>query len=224
MTTCLDQLGPRDHWPVEVAVAGRRLEGSVRVAGRKGEGFQLVETWYGKADGRRHLRAWLRHLAASVDRPDARLRTLIQARADNSGGVRRFLYPAMAADTAHAELRRWLDLHDRARCERVPFVAKVSWTYVQQRREAERIAHEEGGVPLEEVEGLSDDEKLWGRDDVDRGFPEREQPHVRLVFRDVQQWGDLVRRTSLLEESLRLLRPLADAVTDGKAAAGEVCP
>ena len=79
--------------PMEIAQAlgvTHLLEGSVRVAGHEGEGFQLVETWYGKADGRRHLRAWLRHLAAAVDRPDERLRTFIQARADNSGGVRRF--------------------------------------------------------------------------------------------------------------------------------------
>ena len=63
----------------------------------------------------------------------------------------------------------------------------------------------------------------WGREDDDRGFPEREQPHLRLVFRDVQRWEDLIRHTDILDESLRLLRPPVDAVLDGAAEAKEVC-
>ena len=248
MTACLDRLGPRAHRDVTVTVAQRTLEGRLRVA--VGERTQLVETWYGRADGRRHLRAWLRHLVGTITLADEEPRTVIQARAQHGSGVERHVLPPVAPDTAAHELARWVELHDRARCERVPFVAKVSWEYARNRRRAERIAHREGGVPLAEVEGLTDPElmaahgqvargrtsvsdsvlrglseahRVWGREDDDRGFPEREQSHVRLVFRDVQRWDDLIRRTDILDESLRLLRPLVDAVLDGAAEAGEVC-
>ena len=250
MIACLDQLGDRVHRDVEAPVGGRTIEGRLRVA--VGDRTQLVETWYGRPDGRRHLRAWLRHLVGAVACPDDELRTVVQARARYGSGIDRFVYPPLAADTASHELGRWLDLHDRARRERVPFVAKVSWEYAYHRRDAERIAHEHGGVPLEAVEGLRDEdlvaehgdvartkhatvarcvekarseaEQRWGRDDDDdRSFPEREQPHLRLVFRDVQRWEDLIAHTDLLDESLRLLRPLVDAVLDGAAEARGVC-
>ena len=248
MTACLEQLGPREHRAVRVELDDRVLEGRVRLA--VGGRTQLVETWYGRADGRRHLRAWLRHLALAAELPELEARTVVQARARYGDGIDRFVYPRVTADVARHELQRWVEVHDAARRERVPFIAKVSWEYAFRRREAERIAHEEGGVPLAEVEGLSDSDlmaehggiarkrttvastiargwddahRLWGREDDDRGFPERDAPHVRLVFRDVRAWSDLIGRTGILEESIRLLRPLADAVLDGADEAGTIC-
>lgn len=247
MTACLDRLGPRRQQDVRIEVGGRTIEGRVRLA--EGDRTHLVETWYGRPDGKRHLRAWLRHLVASIALADVEPRTFVQAR--GTQGIERFLYPWVAPDAAAHELTRWVDLHDRARCERVPFIAKVSWAYAEQRRRAERVAHEQGDAPLEVVEGLSDTElmaeyggvaaskrttvsslvtkgwdeahRLWGREDDNRGFPEREQPDIRLVFRDVQRCEHLIARTDILDESVRLLRPLVDAVLDGEKAAKGVC-
>lgn len=249
MTACLERLGPREQRDVRVELDDRVLEGRVRLAVGEGR-TQLVETWYGKADGRRHLRAWLRHLAVAAQFPELEARTVVQARARYGSGIDRFVYPSVPADVARHELQRWVEVHDAARRERVPFIAKISWEYAFRRREAERIAHEHGDVPLEEVEGLGDSDlmaehggiarkkttvastiakgweeahKLWGREDDTRGFPERDAPHIRLVFRDVRAWQDLIGRTGILEESIRLLRPLADAVLDGAQEARQVC-
>lgn len=247
MTACLDTLGPRQQRDVAVEVAGRTIEGRVRLA--VGERTQLVETWYGRADGRRHLRAWLRHLVGCVALADAAPRSVVQS--NEKRYVARFVYPRVAPDTAARELARWVDLHDRARCERLPFVAKVSWEYAYHRRRAERLAASADGVDLAQVEGLGDyalvdahgttgsgtrtvntamDEALgesrstWGRDDDARGFPVRDDDAIRLVFRDVLDWEALVARTDLLPLARSMLRPLADAVLDGADEARAVGP
>lgn len=249
MTACLDRLGPREHHDVEeVEVAGRRIEGRLRLA--VGERTQLVETWYGRADGRRHLRAWLRHLVGCIDLPEQAPRSVIQARARYGSGIDRFVYPFVDPATAAVELARWVDLYERAPRERVPFIAKVSWDYAERRRTAERTAATADGVDLAEVEGLSDDELVqahgdtgsgkstvralidkaiteahdtWGHDDVDRySFPLRDDHALRLVFRDLREFADLLEQTELRSEALRLLRPLADAISAGSAEAREV--
>ncbi len=247
MTACLDALGPREQRVVTVEAGGRTIEGRLRLAVGE-DRTDLVETWYGRPDGKRHLRAWLRHLVGAIALADDGPRTVVQARGQHR--IEPFVYPCLPADVARHELGRWVDLHDRARVERVPFIAKVSWEHAWHRRKAERLAHEQGGVPLEVVEGLGDSDligehggvgkgkttvaslvrrgwdeahRLWGREDDDRGFPEREQPDIRLVFRDVQRWEHLISRTDLLDESVRLLRPLVDAVLDGEAEAKEIC-
>lgn len=250
MVACLDELGPREHRDVDVEVDGVTIGGRLRLA--VGERTQLVETWYGKEDGRRHLRAWLRHLVGAVALAEERPRTVLQFRSRYGSGtaIDTAVYPPLAPDRATRELRRWVDLHDRCQRERVPFVAKVSWLYAQNRREAERIAASVDGVSLADVEGLSDfdlvmahgdtkqgrttvhramDRALdwshdaWGREETDRhSFPERDSHDHRLVFRDVLAWEDLTEQTRLLPLAIDLLRPLADAVLDGADQAAHV--
>lgn len=250
MTACLDTLGPREHRDVEVEVAGRRIEGRLRLA--VGERTQLVETWYGRPDGRRHLRARLRHLVGCIALADDEPRSVIQARARYGSGIDRFVQPCVAPDVAERELARWVELYERAPRERVPFVAKISWDYAEHRRTAERRAATADGVDLADVEGLSDFELVmahgqtgkgkstvhaavdkaldeahdtWGRDDDNAyGFPLRDDHAIRLVFRDLRDFNALVEQTDLLGTALRLLRPLADAIDAGSAEAREVGP
>lgn len=245
MVALLEELGPREHRHVRIDLGGRRVEGRLRLA--VGERTQVVVTEYGRANGRRHVRAWLQHLAACAALADEQPRTVLQCRADGrEPGVEVFVHPGMAADAARHELGRWVDLHDRARCERVPFVAAVSWVFAQQRVEAERLAVEHGGADPDEVQGLDDVElvarfgqagkgrvtvgsrvrgalaeahKAWGREDDERGFPERQQPDVRLVFRDLLRWDDLIRHTDLLDLAVDLLRPAVTSLHAGEAEA-----
>lgn len=246
MTATLDRLGPREHRDVAVEVAGRTIEGRLRLA--VGERTQLVETWYGKADGRRHLRAWLRHLVGCIALADDRPRSVLQSR--ERYGVQPFVYPCVDPDTAAHELGKWVALYERAPLERVPFVAKVSWDYAEHRRKAERLAAGADGVDLADVEGLGDLELVmahgetgrgrttvgtcidkalgdahdtWGHDDAGPySFPLRDDHAVRLVFRDLRDFNDLFDQTDLQHEALRLLRPLADAIDAGSAQAREV--
>lgn len=248
MVACLDELGPRHDHDATVELGDVTIEGRLRLA--VGERTQLVETWYGREDGKRHLRAWLRHLVGSIELADDRPRTVLQFRSRYGGGTRvdTAVYPPLNADTARHELRRWVDLYDQCRHERVAFVAKVSWLYALHRRRAERIAASADGVDLADVEGLSDYELVmahgatkrgkttvhrsidlaidephgeWGREESDtRSFPERDNHDVRLVFRDVLRWDDLVEQTELLPLAIDLLRPLADAYLDGAEEAG----
>jgi hypothetical protein len=235
---------------VQVDVGDRRIEGRLRLA--VGDRTQVVFNQYGTENGKRHVRAWLQHLVVCAALPDERPRTVFQYRTGTGRdpGVDLVVHPNIAPDTARHELSRWLELHDRARRERVAFVATVSWTYACQRRTAERLAVEHGGADLAEVEGLNDFELLeqygsvargkqtvgdrlgkalkdagdaWGREDADsRGFPEREQPEIRLVFRDLLRWDDLIRQTDMLDVAIDLLRPAIDAIAAGEEQAAEL--
>jgi exodeoxyribonuclease V gamma subunit len=249
MVARLDRLGPREDRDVTARVAGTTIEGRVRLA--VGERTQLVETWYGTEDGKRHLRAWLRHLVAQVHLAEDRPRSVLLFRSGSENEVDAAVYPSLPADVAADGLRRWVELYERCRHERVPFVPKVSWQYALDRRRAERLAATADGVDLADVEGLSDAalteghgdtgrgrntvarlvrrgvanaHRTWGRDDGDaRAFPERDGDDVRVVFRDVLRWEELVARTDLLPLAIDLLRPLADAVTAGEPEAEQVC-
>lgn len=247
MHTLLDRLGEtREERPVAATVGEVRVEGSVTVA--VGDRTQVVETWYGQPDGKRHLRTWLRHLVVCADDGLAGVRTVVLHREKQD--VTASVHPTMAPDTALRELAAWLDWYERCRDERMPFVAKVSWIYASARREAECLAADTDGVSLADVEGLEDAElvathgasgagrrtvasvldggldaahRAWGRGEDDRSFPARMDDDVAVVFRDLQRWEDLVAGTDLLPLARRLLRPVVDSLRLGEVEAAEVC-
>ena len=239
----LRPLGERSDQPVDIEVAGTRIQGTVRLA--VGARTQVVETWYGQANGKRYLRAWLRHLVANVAMPDERLRTVVLRR-EGKVDVEATVLPPVDPDRARWELGRWLETYRDSRRRRVPFVPEVSFPYAQGRRAAELLAVT-CGVDLVDVEGLTDeelrdrhghvtdgDDSVAGLLDDARGagqqawerdrFPAREDDAVRLVFRDAYRWEHLVARTDVLPLSRDLLRPLVDAVAHGEAEAAEVAP